>query len=515
MKKKIRLTDTALNEGAQSLLVQKHIAEKAERIVGNIKGDLDQLSALNEAHSDTLDDLLLRAEQMSGLSYSASNQYEESNSVHQTIEFNKLDEVEYEQLDSVIVSEDESWQDFLARIDEYSSKHKIKAEEDPFNQLFSEREIAELTRQIREDYKMASPNCDRYDYLIAAFCGTAAGLIDSFFVGMPGDSKLGNWTDQQVDNIVVKFAKTVWHSDKNMGAQLKIEPDGIAKAIGFLERRFKINYDARYAADLNMGDATLNMRPSDHHLKSLGHSPDIVGLFFSILDQFTGNASFISDGKIIRLEPIEGTTHFELRGDNFLAKLYCGFTNWVGHLMSDVAGSSGTRGHMDGRRGAGIPLPFYSLLQLCDFGSISENESNKTIAEFSTSVFESGYDARFGVTMAIPVAFNEVAIRLLWSIKSKFYHQRSWIESLPVGNKPELRRMLVVGHGALCLIDGVDAELRSKGNPLLFATRLNLVAWSRFAFSALLEIRSMYKEKGLDLIALEKDLEHEWSRLFN
>ncbi len=515
MKKINRLTDKEVNESARSLLVQKHIVEKAERVIGHIKGDLDQLSALNDAQSDALDDLLLRAEQMSEFSNSESDQYEDLYSVQHSLDFTKLDEVEYEQLDSVNVLEDESWQDFLARIDEYSSENKIEVKEDPFNQLLSERETAELTRQIREDYKMASPNCDKYDYLIAAFCGTAAGLIDSFFVGMPGDSKLGNWTDQQVDNIVVKFAKTVWRSDKNRGAQLKTEPDGIAKAIGFLERRFKVNYDARYAADLNMGDATLNMRPSDHHLKSLGHSPDIIGLFFSILDQFTGKASFISEGKIIRLEPIEGTTQFELRGGNFLAKLYAGFANWLGHLMSDIAGSSGTRGHMDGRRGAGIPIPFYSLFQLCDFGSISVNGGNKTIAEFSTSVFESGYDARFGVTMAIPVAFNELAIRLLWSIKSKFYHQRTLKESLPVGNKPELRRMLVVGHGVLCLVDGVDAKLRSKGDFLLFAMRINLVAWSRFAFSALLEVRSMYKEKGLDLLALEKDLEQEWSRLFN
>ena len=32
--------------------------------------------------------------------------------------------------------------------------------------------------------------CDKYDYLIAAFCGGAAGLIDVFFVGDPMSSML-------------------------------------------------------------------------------------------------------------------------------------------------------------------------------------------------------------------------------------------------------------------------------------------------------------------------------------
>ena len=44
--------------------------------------------------------------------------------------------------------------------------------------------------------------CDKYDYLIAAFSGMSAGIIDIFFVGMPGNSALGNWTDIQADNLV-------------------------------------------------------------------------------------------------------------------------------------------------------------------------------------------------------------------------------------------------------------------------------------------------------------------------
>lgn len=499
------LSSKAIDESAKVLLVQKHMADQAGQVIGQIQDDLQQLSELQDTQSDALDDLLKRAGQL------AKGQLIEPAAVP---DFAELNSHNYERLETVDTSDQEAWDEFLAKMEGFAATRGIDTRQDPFDQLLSTKEKVELTRQIREDYKMASPNCDKYDYIIAASCGAVAGLIDSFFVGMPGDSKLGNWTDQQVDNVVVKFAKGVWRSDKNGGAQLRTEPENIAQAIGFLERRFKVNYDARYAADLHMGNATLNMRPSDHHLKSLGHSPDIIGLFFSILDQFTGKASFIADGRIIRLQPIEGSDAFELKGGNFIAKLYCGFANWLGHLVSDIAGSSGTRGHMDGRRGAGIPIPFYSLFQLCDFGSIKVNGQSKTFAEFSTAVFESGYDARFGITMAIPVLFNELAIRLAWALKSKFYHKRSWKDSIPIGSKPELRRMLLVGHGTLCLLDGTDAAIRSGGNPLLFATRVNMVAWSRLAFSGLLEVRSLYKEKGIDLQALERDVEREWERLF-
>lgn len=498
-----------INESGKASVVQKQMIENAGQMISHVRNDLNQLNNLNDQQGDVLDTLLKQAQQLL-----ETGQVSEENTQSGPVMFERLGERTYESL-PMIAMDDDSWESYLSEVESYAAVHKINLLEDPFNRLLTEREQAELVRKIQKDYQMVQANCDKYDYAIAAACGVIAGLIDSFFVGMPGDSKLGIWTDQKVDATVVKFSKMVWRSDRKNGANLKQEPNSIASAIGYLERRFKVNYDARYEKDLHMNGASINMRPSNHHLKSLGHSPDIVGLFFSVLDQFTGKASFISDGQIIRLEPVENKQKFELRGGNFIAKLFAGFANWLGHLMSDVAGSSGTRGHNDGRRGTGIPIPFYSLFQLADFGSIQVNGQKKTFAEFSTAIFEEGYDARFGLTMAIPVAFNELAIRLLWSIKSLFYHKRTWLESLPVGNKPELRRMLLVGHGVMCAVDASDAFLRSTGNTLLFGMRINLIAWSRFGLSALLEVRSLYNKHAIDLIAIEKDIQKEWSRLYN
>lgn len=506
MKKKKQIPKEFIEESAKSLVVQKDITDRANKVLGEVKRDLDQLGKVNDAQDEVLDELLRMIE-------SSPNETQQQK-LDNSSKLTKLNVSNYKEIDTIKVSDNDSWETFMGKTTDYALAHDINLEADPFDELLSKSEKIEITKKIQEDYQMSTPNCDKYDYMIASFSGVVTGMIDSFFVGMSGDSKLGNWTDKKFDQVVIKFAKTVWHADKKNGERLKKEPKKIAQAIGFLERRYAVNYDARYAKDLKMGDQLLNMRPSDHHLKSLGHSPDIVGLFFSLLDQFTGKASFISDGKILRLEPVERKSKFELRGDNLIAKLYAGFSNWLGHLLSDVSGSSGTRGHLDGRRGSGIPIPFYSLLQTFDFGAIPDGDVNKTIAEFSTTVFESGYDTRFGTTMAIPVVLNELIIRLMWSVKSRFYHEKSLKDSMPIGNKPELRRMLVAGHGVLCLVDGTDAGLRSGGSMLLFAKRTNVIAWSRFAFSGLIEVRDLYKESGLDLIAMEKDIEEEWLQLF-
>ncbi|WP_160361176.1 hypothetical protein [Clostridium chromiireducens] len=74
--------------------------------------------------------------------------------------------------------------------------------------------------------------------------------------------------------------------------------------------------------------------------------------------------------------------------------------------------------------------------------------------------------------------------------------------------------MLLTGHGVLCLVDGIGAAARSKGQILLFALYLNFVAWKRLAFSGLMEIRALYKENALDISAVDEDLLNDWNRLY-
>ncbi len=327
---------------------------------------------------------------------------------------------------------------------------------------------------IRNDTNLKSlfyhDKCDKYDYLTAVGCGVIAGLTDIFLVCVPGGSKMQTWTDTQVDKAVMTFARICGWKPK-AGKE-----NSVASAIGCLEKKFSINYDQRHSGDV---DGLFTMSAKNHHMKSLGHSPSPVGLFFSILNQFTSTSSFLDNGQLITIQ----TETYELQGNNFISKLFCGITNWLGHLMSDIAGSSGASG-----RGSGVVIPFYELFQLCDFGSFQVGKYRNTLAVVATKVFQEGYDARFGLTMSIPVVICDLSIKLIWAIKHYFYHKRPLAECIPSKRHDDLRMMLLIGDGTLCLLDGIDAAVRSGGNWVAFFLHLNIIAWFRLVLLVFREV---------------------------
>ena len=268
----------------------------------------------------------------------------------------------------------------------------------------------------------------------------------------------------------MKFAKICGWSPR------KGKEDDVKSAIGFLEKKFPVNYDQRHSGDVGK---KFKMTTKNHHLKSLAHSPSPIGLFFSILNQFTSTATFIDDGHLITID----TETNELQGKNFISKIFCGIFNWIGHIMSDVAGSSGASG-----RGSGVTIPFYELFLLCDYGSVQVGQNRFTLAQLATKVFEQGYDFRFGITMAIPVVICDLSVKLVWSIKHYFYHKKPLHECIPTNKHNDLRIMLIVANSTLCGVDMIDALIRSKGNWLKAFMRLNLIAWGRLAMLVIKEI---------------------------
>ena len=354
---------------------------------------------------------------------------------------------------------------------------------------------------VNDDTKqiVLEEKCDKYDYLTAVACGAIGGIIDVFLVGAPGDSVLGNWTDKQVDNAVMSFAKKMgWNPRKGNEHNVK-------SAIGFLERgqkkdsarTFNINYDQRKPSDV---DGKFNIAPNTHHMMSLAHSPDIIGLFFSILNQFTSTSSFIANGQLITVD----TEHFELYGGNLIAKLFCGVTNWFWHLMSDVAGGSGAH-----NRGTGIVMPFYELFGFCKFGNFSTKTGKKDLAEIATQAFNQGYDFRFGLAQAIPVIVTELTIKLIWSLRQRFQYKKPFKECWPSIKHPNLRMMLLIGNATLCVIDIVDAGIRSGGDFLTFFMRLNLPAWYRLV---MLVLKDVFMRLG---VAADLELQLESYRRIN
>jgi hypothetical protein len=170
--------------------------------------------------------------------------------------------------------------------------------------------------------------------------------------------------------------------------------------------------------------------------------------------------------------------------------------------MSDIAGSSGGRGKSG--RGSGVVIPFYELFGICKFGKFSVGKDKQDLATIATRAFQEGYDFRYGLAMATPVIITDLSIRLIWSLRRYFQYEKSFNDCIPMEKKhSDLRVMLLFGNGTLCIIDGIDARIRSGGNDLTFFLHLNLIAWFRFSTLVLKEICI---RTGLAL-PLEKELE--------
>ena len=354
-----------------------------------------------------------------------------------------------------------------------------------------------------------TPECDKTDYILSACSGALCGGIDVFLVGKPGESPIGEITDMWFANRTEDFARLCgWTGDKG----------NLSSAIRYLEKKFKIPYDQNGIGDI--AKELLDLTPTNHHFKSLGHNPTILGLFFSILNQFTNISHFVSEGELITFSKFDGDFHLE--GKDLPSKLFCGFTNWFGHLISDMSGSSSSKG-----RGMGIPSPFWSwtndIIAIKKKLNLPVGEFDKSINELALDIYKQGYDARFQAAQAIPVFVNELLVRFIYSIRRLVRYfsitkkdDRSfsllWKSCEPFSNAT-IKRMLTVAHGTFCVIDAGDAIARgfatggSSFNVTDFVLRLNIIGIGRFTISLYGETSRGLKRHDIkeDIIILKRE----------
>lgn len=352
----------------------------------------------------------------------------------------------------------------------------------------AEAELVVLNETI-DSIKELKPNCDKLDYILAMGSGALCGVIDIFLVGKTGESPLGDITDKWFAARTMDFAK-LCHPDKKSF-------DSLESALRFLEKEFKVPYDQTGLGDA--GRAVFGLNAKNHHFKSLAHNPSLMGLFFSILDQFTNTSHFVTDGQLISLQ--QADEKWELQGENILGKLFCGFVNWFGHLVSDVSGSQSSA--RAGNRGMGIPSPLWTwtndIIAIKAKLGLSVTDTDKAMDELALNIFEQGYDSRFQTAQAIPVFINELLVRLIYAVRRLFKYfaetpkteqsfKLMWKNCEPFSNAT-VKRMLTVAHGTFCLVDVGDAVGKafvSGGgafNAVEFILRLNVVGGGRFAIS--------------------------------
>ena len=358
----------------------------------------------------------------------------------------------------------------------------------------AEAELVVLNETV-DSIKGLKSDSDKLDYILAASSGALCGFIDIFLVGKPGESPLGDITDKWFAARTMDFAKLCHPEKKNF--------ESLDSALRFLEKEFKVPYDQTGLGDA--GRAVFDLTAKNHHFKSLAHNPSLLGLFFSILDQFSNTSHFITDGQLISLQ--QADEKWELQGSNIPSKLFCGFANWIGHLISDVSGSSSSAAK--GNRGTGLPSPLWTwtndIIAIKSKLGLRVTETDKAMNELALNIFDKGYDTRFQTAQAIPVFLNELFVRLIYAIRRLFRYfsitpkpERSfalmWKTCEPFSNAT-VKRMLTVAHGTFCLVDIGDAVGRSfvagggAFNAVEFVLRLNVVGVGRFAISLYGETR--------------------------
>lgn len=327
---------------------------------------------------------------------------------------------------------------------------------------------------------------------IAVASGIISGLIDSFFVGEFSLDEGTEWGKEKVDSFVQNVAKRKGYNG-----------DSLSGAVKFLEDKYPIPADSAIAI---FGGGT------QHHLRDFSHHPTPLGLLFSMLTQLTGKVYGTNTLGAFIIEDVPST---DLIGKDFTSKLAIGFTHWIFHMVSDIAGSSSSIAY--GKYGTGLPGPFLSLLkEISSLPFFSHQENNNTFCEFISKLFngtllsKKGEDgkiipdsvikfdlrAEIGVLyelgkQAIPVIINECVVRISYFVrrlasefKSKeiktfndFIYNIDWKNTLPFNNRT-IERMVNIAYGTFVIIDIADATIRSGlksgGKRTVFLTNMIL-----------------------------------------
>ncbi|MEG1835560.1 MAG: hypothetical protein RR229_05475 [Oscillospiraceae bacterium] len=376
---------------------------------------------------------------------------------------------------------------------EFANKYQLDLN-NPFNSIFSDVEKQVITNELAEKFELLT--LDKYDYAFSTAVGILGGIIDILLVGTASSNEsecgqLVKVTDGAFDKIVEVYAKLNGWKGANG------DSNSVKSAIGYLERKFPVNYDARYSSDIN--HAFEGMNTKNHHLLSLDHSP--LGLIIGIIDLLQGKASFFDSehGKIIRVvtEKCDGITGIP-----------SAIARWFGHCMSDIAGSSGAQG-----RGAGLPTAFQSILQTMPIG---ENGS-KYMQGILEQMYTNGYDLRFSVATAIPVIVSEIIIRLYWFVKQHFYYGKNIKECIPFGKNRDLQRMLLISSFSFSSIDIGHAIIKGapQKNPIVFLNSVNYIGLANFGYKLFVNFRLEHEHNQKNKELLRTEIKSEYQRILN
>lgn len=377
----------------------------------------------------------------------------------------------------------------------------------PADKVILERLKTESKSPLGFQNKDDTPETDdlgKWDRTVAIASGVMTAALDILWTKDISLENAHDWGSKQTEAFVLKVAHLRGHKGTDL-----------ASAVCALEKDFPIQAD-KLTNDFGGG--------KHHHLRDFSHHPTPVGLLFSILSQFTGigygtdvNGAFIQHS-------IQGWEKPDL-----LSGLYNGTIVWFFHMVSDMAGSSGSIAM--NKEGTGLPGPLLSLLkELCSAPGIQtlagkNKEGRYNLSLLCSQLFngtlfmEKGdngeivrapirFDLRTELGIAnealkskqyFPVLLNEAIVCSFYSLSrlaqelTRHPAQTSEeLQSLDLRRilprcSPALRHMRMVAAAAFTVVDmgsaGLQAYFTHKGDPsgfaLCFLQKINYVGLIR------------------------------------
>lgn len=422
--------------------------------------------------------------------------------------------------------------------------------------------ISDRVDELNSEIDSLTNHADGIDYAVAVASGVITGLIDSFIIGEFDFAEAKESINKKFNELVIEKARTIEEKEKaqKIDKAIKAYEEKATKnvesisneKISKIKENINKSYDKKDNSNLSKSIAKLESvfgLPSDsvyvgqdgisaksHHLDDLAHHPTIIGWTASILTQFTGNTYFqnkkgdnikytankirvldnvnayIAYGntrvieKITKTKKTKQALEVMLIGDDFKSKLACGTLNWLGHLLSDMAGSSSSA--KKGNVGMGLPGPILSILKefamlpmikKTTMPQILNDLFTKDNAIFGNYRLDLRSELAIGSELckqSIPVFLNTLLVRTFFFMR-KFVEEAkmtnsinniNWKNTLPFKNRT-VARMLTISTSTFMAIDIADAAIRSGGFDSTCILRINFAGIGRFAVAIGADVR--------------------------
>lgn len=279
--------------------------------------------------------------------------------------------------------------------------------------LFTEEELkanAAAIKAMNHDYNMIH-HLDKYDVIISAAAAILGAVVDIVLVGISQKGPDGLEAGKLTDYVRKKFDE-------------KFSPEEMEKLANSKES--KVPFDAQ--DNRNTGTYVEGLSAYYHRMLSLGHDP-ILGFVFGVYDIMHGTMTTIDKSGHIVCQVME--VYSNRKETDIVSALL----KQIIHFKSDITTSMG------------LPAPLMGLFNLCQFGSIGEEE--QTVAEIVQGMYYEGFDFIHFCAQSIPTILIELVTRIGYSVK-RIKEGNKVKDSIPISlnrdKHPKLATMLFIAH---------------------------------------------------------------------